>query len=104
MDQPDAVARWQGNREYADGKDTGSDLHGVTTSKGEITTLVGVCQGSRLVLPARTASTTSRIESRTSCGWSLWISCPLSVLMMCLEPGTAAASSACACFWARSVT
>ena len=40
----------------------------------------------------------------TSCGWSLWISWPLSVFVTCRAPGTLAASSACASFAARSVT
>ena len=50
--------------------------------------------GASLVLPARTASTTARIESMTSCGWSLWTSWPLSVSVMCVAPGTISASLA----------
>ena len=46
----------------------------------------GLAQGSRAVLPARTASTTSRMESVTSCGLSWWIRWPLSVFVTCCGP------------------
>ena len=47
----------------------------------------GLAQGSRAVLPARTASTTSRMESVTSCGLSWWIRWPLSVFVTCFDAG-----------------
>ena len=54
--------------------------------------------------PLRTASTTSRIASITSCGCSLCISWPLFVLVMCFSLGTSLASRSCAFFCAASVT
>ena len=57
----------------------------------------------RLVVPARTASTTSMIASVTSLGCSLWTSWPLFVFVMCLAPGTSAAKRSWAFFCAASV-
>jgi len=55
-------------------------------------------------LPLRTASTTSRIASITSCGCSLCISWPLFVLVTCFSFGTSFASRSCAFFCAASTT
>src|SRR5204863_419718 len=58
----------------------------------------------RYRFPLRTASTTSRIASITSCGCSLCISWPLFVLVICFSLGTSLASRSCAFFCAASVT
>jgi hypothetical protein len=57
-----------------------------------------------LAFSLRTASTTSRIESITSCGCSICMLWLLWVLVMCLALGTSTARPSCADFCALSMT